>query len=590
MDNPEANTLPTHPRRRGRIARACDACHSRKIKCDTAKPKCDWCAHHDSVCTYIKLEGPLEPILPGNSSRQAPSEVPSGRDGPVETFALAFAQNLQFAGRYLGHISTFDGASFFSKRGREWVYSCTGQVFQPDCPATTPSNGQFLPSQTVLADNPLPDLEFLYSELQHYSTSTFGSFFPILDLSLFGGTVNAAYYQRYSVSSPGTSSARACIFSLLALTALAVHGPRGLSLRYSDQYFREARRHLPGIFEEPASLDRLQALLLLCLCAQGLIGDFYAVDHLLSAASRVVLSLKAHLSPESAWESPTAIDYHARKLFWILYVCDKGLSLVTGLPPRLDDAQCDLDIAMNNCTRFGTQKSRVDTFPEVYLNRYIELALLQTKIQRELYSISAMRQSDAELIRKIRDLDHELEFWRESLDTTDQPCLSYRARDSLQYTDMRFSIFHLQYHHCMVMIHQASSRCASWIQNQNTQGASSSLAISVTASRSLLHQFQSSRLDLGPENLLFSISSFIQAIIVLFCNILSNPNDDYSKDDLELISSVPTLLEQHKAQDGPPCYSSRINAAAKIIVELERLAKCAIEKMSMSIQEEISTG
>ncbi|KAL4965430.1 fungal specific transcription factor domain-containing protein [Aspergillus stella-maris] len=154
---------------------------------------------------------------------------------------------------------------------------------------------------------------------------------------------------------------------------------------------------------------------------------------------------------------------------------------------------------------------------------------------------------------------------------------------------MRYSIFHLQYHHCMVMIHQASSRCTSWLQNQNTQGASSSLAISVAGSRSLLHQFKSSRLDLGPENLLFSISYFIQVIIVLFCNILSNPDTDYSKHDLELISSVPTLLEQHKVQDGPPCYSSRIIAAANIILELERLAKCAIEKVSMSTEEEKST-
>ncbi|KAL4795787.1 hypothetical protein BDV19DRAFT_378549 [Aspergillus venezuelensis] len=406
--------------------------------------------------------------------------------------------NLQFAGRYQGHISTFDGASFFSKRGHEWVHACTGDEFRPGHTATTSFSGQFLSSMTVVADSPLPDLKFLYSEL-----------------SLFGSTVNAAYYQRYSVSSPGHNSAKACILFLLALTALAVHGPRGLSLRYSDQYFREVRRHLPGLFEEPASLDGLQALLLLCLCAQGLTGDFYTVDHLLSAASTVAFSLKAHLSPESAWESPTVVNFHARKLFWILYVCDK------------EDAQCDLDVVMNNSTEFSTRRFRIDTFPEMYLNSYIELALLQTKIQQALYSVGAMRQSGAELIRTIRDLDRELEYWRESLDTIDQPCLSYRARDSLY----------------MVMIHQASSRCASWIQNQNTQRASSSLAISVAASRSLLHQFQSSRLDLDPENLLFSISYFIQAIIVLFCNILSNPNADYSKHDLELISSVPTLLE-----------------------------------------------
>ncbi|KAL4938835.1 hypothetical protein BDV06DRAFT_214790 [Aspergillus oleicola] len=449
-------------------------------------------------------------VCPSRFAKPAP-EVPFGRDGPVETFAPASAQNLQFAGRYLGNICTFDGTPFFSRSGREWVCSCTGQAFSPDYAAAAPSSGQSLPPPMVHGASPLPDLAFLYGEMKHYSSSTFGSFFPVIEPSLF---------ER-------NSSGRACIYLLIALTALV-------------QYFREARRHLPGLFEEPTFLNGLQALLLVCLCSQGLTGDFYTVDHLLSAASRVVFSLKAHF------------NYHARKLFCIVYVCDKGLGLVTDLPLRLDDAQCDLTAAMRNFTQSSTQQAR-----------------------RELYSVNDLRQSDAELLRTIRDLDHELEFWKESLDTIDQPSL--------------FSIFYLQYHHCMVMIHQASSNCVSWIQDQDTQEAGSSPSISVTASSSVLHQFQSSRLDLGPENLLFPISSFIQAIIVLFYNILYNPNAIYSDHYLELISSVPILLEQHRIQEGPPCYTTKINAAAKIILELERLAKCAIEKSSMSI-EELSTG
>ena len=61
-------------------------------------------------------------------------------------------------------------------------------------------------------------------------------------------------------------SAKACIFALLALSALAVHGPRGYPLQYSDQYAKEAHRLLPRIFEEPISLDGLQTLLMLVQC------------------------------------------------------------------------------------------------------------------------------------------------------------------------------------------------------------------------------------------------------------------------------------------------------------------------------------
>ncbi|KAK4152099.1 hypothetical protein C8A00DRAFT_44791 [Chaetomidium leptoderma] len=32
--------------------RACDSCYQRKIQCDAAAPRCDWCRHHDLPCTF----------------------------------------------------------------------------------------------------------------------------------------------------------------------------------------------------------------------------------------------------------------------------------------------------------------------------------------------------------------------------------------------------------------------------------------------------------------------------------------------------------------------------------------------------------
>ena len=148
-----------------------------------------------------------------------------------------------------------------------------------------------------------------------------------------------------------------------------------------------------------------------------------------------------------------------------------------------------------------------DPLPGSYLRCYVLLSFVQSRIYRELYSPAAMRQSDAELLERIRDLDCALEDWRVSLPISNRPSLvtpqTKRPTPSEpKDLDMRASVFHIQYHHSMIMIHQASSRCTSWTQNQNTHGTGSSLAISVAASRCLLGGFLYSPFELSPQNLL----------------------------------------------------------------------------------------
>ncbi|KAL4745497.1 hypothetical protein BDW72DRAFT_53516 [Aspergillus terricola var. indicus] len=128
------------------------------------------------------------------------------------------------------------------------------------------------------------------------------------------------------------------------------------------------------------------------------------VDQLLSAAARYACYLKGHLSPYAVWEEPCEANGHTRTLFWIVYVCGKGLSMVTGLPSRLDDAQRDLGPGHFH---------HGDPYPRSDLHAYVHLAFLQSRIQRELYSPHALEKGEADLIRTIRDLDLELDGWRQ---------------------------------------------------------------------------------------------------------------------------------------------------------------------------------
>jgi hypothetical protein len=89
-----------------------------------------------------------------------------------------------------------------------------------------------LPSSPTGLDLPLPDWTFLYEEILQYQASQLGVLFPIIDRLLYGSTIDAAYCEKYSTLSPGVHKCQ----GMQALSALAVHGPKGYPLQYSDQY------------------------------------------------------------------------------------------------------------------------------------------------------------------------------------------------------------------------------------------------------------------------------------------------------------------------------------------------------------------
>ncbi|PYH91256.1 hypothetical protein BO71DRAFT_433056 [Aspergillus ellipticus CBS 707.79] len=450
--------------RRKRLVRSCDTCHARKVQSDVMQQSQSATGVPIRIChaPFCEIVLPLivnaQPTQSDSNSSSATSickntgestqrvqEVPAAQDQTIDIWAPAFARNLQFASRHLGNICTFDGAHVLSTGSQEWMKSCTGSELHLDRYSTAEAPWWQHKPPTGLD---LPELSFLYEEVRRYQSSVFGQFFPIIDTSLFESTVRAAYYQEFSTASPSPNSARACIFAFLALASTVNHGPRQFQLKSSVEYACEAHCLLPEVYKEQVTIDGLQTLLLLCLCPQGLAGDFFTIDQLLSAISRFLYHLKGNLSPLTVWGNPSARNCHVRHLFWIAYICDKGFSMVTGLAPVLEDSQCDLTRAgiTSELDRLDGQLHIFgDPYPGSYVDIYARLALVQSQIQHNLYTPSASRKSEADLLRTIRDLDHSLEEWKDSIPLENRPSL---ASNSRQDFDMRPSIFHLQYHHC----------------------------------------------------------------------------------------------------------------------------------------------
>ena len=302
-----------------------------------------------------------------------------------------------------------------------------------------------------------------------------------------------------------------------------------------------------------------------------------------------------------------------RKLFWLCYSVDTDISLRTGQPPSIDDDHCDLTLppgyveiqyldrqelealkerrlypfnshshshsnsdSSNPLQSFQplqspsgtssytkvppslptstTEYLHIDETSIPILPGDLRLTLIKSKTCKLLYSASALRKSDAELLRDIRELDDELERWRLSVPEKFRPALSlprtspevprHRQHEEEKVTwprhiydgygcgqvgqgqqgqrsgqpsrfdpamsaeSVRTILINLQYHHLVATIHQATGRCRAWqsrsaarmsgcrvledVENASRpgevlmEGVSSSLALSVEASRSTL--------------------------------------------------------------------------------------------------------
>jgi len=222
-----------------------------------------------------------------------------------------------------------------------------------------------------------------------------------------------------------------------------------------------------------------------------------------SLACRMLFTLGGHTIVVPLPKSPPSLDWRydnqLRKMFWMLYSCDKEISLRTGQPPSINDDDCDLTLPhgyveakyleedMQEADAALLNDTAVPLFPGD-----LRLDMLKSKTYQLLYSARALRKSDAELIRDIRELDDELEAWRLAVPPTFRPWLSLRHDQPTSMSELRHMervMVYVEYHRLIAAIHAATGRCSSWSTDkpfEMPEGVGSSMALAVEASRSTL--------------------------------------------------------------------------------------------------------
>ncbi|KAL2855980.1 hypothetical protein BJY01DRAFT_231409 [Aspergillus pseudoustus] len=639
-----------------RTARACDACYKRKIKCDAALPKCNWCSHHDSPCTFERqIRRSRKKIAGTKDSSSAPGSHLSERIARIEKLlakklqhepvavpslsqqrplnSINFIQDatpsppglaqpsasssvpLHFAGRELGAISLFTGIPFILPEGQEWVQSRTGQklAFDKFTSLRTPWEKQrAVTSNDMLAQlqspqlSKLPDRHLLEFSFEIYRTSVMQRVFPAVDPVLFWSTIRSAYRERSSEHDRCPTSTKACIFAFAAFVGVLCspcfldHGQK-LPRLDEEACLAKARYLLCEVLQEPPTMDGLQAVTMLALL-ELFQGNLQSANYYGSISGRMIFMLGGHKFsnqpcwlPESCKDITARTQTHLRTLFWLHYTVEQDVAIRTGQPQLFSDDNCDLTLPpdyveqMYISLQFHHTSTNFPGNPVFPVD--LRLSLIRARAYNALYSFKAMKKTDAEILKNIRELDDELERWRLSVPPKWRPTLSFTHETPDPNCAMHSVILRLNYHLCMTIIHQASSRCKSWeTQACVMDGVSSSLALSVEASRSTLLYLEASGHVLVDGVFWALIFYPMSALLAIFCNILQNPAEPQATKDLALLKSATGMLERVFLRQA---YSVNelvhVKLVADFVNELCRLATCAMDKAWRERTSGIST-
>lgn len=246
-------------------------------------------------------------------------------------------------------------------------------------------------------------------------------------------------------------------------------------------------------------------------------GDLQSANMLISTAIHIVSMFGGHISPDSEPSLSNSSRHvnrklrttlHVRGLFWVCYSLDVDLALWTGYPTKINTQNCDLTLpprfeeAVRTFAVGGIRVLKDSEFTPLYASD-LRLIPIKSRIYDALYSVNALRKSDADLLREIREIDYELEQWRLCLPPCIRPSLgSSKCKLSARDFNMRAIMINLQYHHAISLIHRATGRCEAWkiYKSGDMDGVSSSLALSVEASRSTLFFLKSAVNDIRDDH------------------------------------------------------------------------------------------
>ncbi|KAI0877038.1 N-terminal binuclear Zn cluster-containing protein [Hypoxylon argillaceum] len=677
--DPSALLDDVNEAKRRRIARACDMCRKKKIKCDGKLPACTHCINYKTDCVFTQVEKKRSPpkgakYIEGLENRLArmesllrlsgllgdddeatdlatlekrlaekhqqskheslasqasqsnptsPSQATSGHDGVDSTpqsaltspeptkerefrrdhsppsdgkneeevaalseMMCSLVTNQQGETRYIGSSSGF---SIFSPKGIQWVNERTGDTsFQRMISEVSLDDHKWTQwKPEVFADlfhrpvfRKLPPKPEALSLLQDYFEN-FNCIFPLFHQPTFMHLVERQYSSNPYEGSGWWASLN-CVFAI-------AHRLRVMSNLVPQEEDEKAWAYIKnamGVFSEltmrNTDLLSVQALLGIALFMQGTPNPQPSFL-LVAAAIRSSHSIGLHKRGTGFNLNPIEIEQRKR-VFWIAYMLDKDLCLRSGRPPAQDDDDMNVDLPdADPADHIGNiplanGKGKMNLFRVM-----CELAVIESRIYKRLYSTKATRLSDGELLQTIGELDKELETWKDNIDIDYRP--EHEIKASHTPLVLHIAMLHFSYYNALTTIHRMSIHHGFWtsrLANYAIQGLNarplnprvfSSAALCASAARATIALLK--YIPQGDFSCVWMALYFpVSALVTLFGNILQNPNDPRARSDTRLMNLVVTFLSTL----GQEAETGGVHRMLGVCSEFERIAKVVIDK------------
>ncbi|KAL3493062.1 hypothetical protein BJX62DRAFT_249997 [Aspergillus germanicus] len=577
--------VPKPQARKKQRRRACDICFKRKIQCDAEFPQCNWCKHQSLACTYNRLA----------ASKDTGIYFSENVSGPNTLSPHAYTQSspnghnlVNPAKSILSGMAYFNMAHMFSSR--EWIEARTGEsvnfenIYAMELPWANAS--RLYDNSGTRSEIKLPSRSIVEGYARLWCTSFEGLVFPIISKWLFTETLDLAYGPEQVF---GSGSARACVYSFLALVTLFEFGDSLHGAMDCGSYASAAQNLISQVTQEmtPSGLEALVMLIQF----QYFLGDFQAAAISVSIAIRLLYKFEAHTSPSvSSLDHPhpydkSILECHLRDLFWLCYSWDKDLCLRTGQPPSILDSSCDLTLPSNYAQMQDTNIQQpampIDdrTLPLYPFD--LRLSMIKSEVYQSLYSASARKKSDTEILSSIRHLDQVLEQWRISLHPNFRPTLWFTQEMRVNANlNTQAAMLRLAYHHCFTIIHQASERCtlSGYGHESQLEGVSSSISLTIHASWSTLSYLQVAIPALKAHVFWVVIFYAITGVLTLFHNILKDPLHPGASSHVRKLQDFPSLIRSIPIRTLTLGEVIHMRFLDGFTAELARLGQCAILK------------
>jgi hypothetical protein len=395
------------------------------------------------------------------------------------------------------------GFSIFSPKGIQWVSEKTGDnSFQEMIShATVDDNKWMYWKPEIFSDifvrrvyKPLPPRDEAMSLLRDFFEN-FNCMFPLFHEPTFMHLVD----MQYSLTPYEGSGWWASINVALAI-AHRLRVMSNLVPQEEDQkawlYLKNAMGVLTELTMRNTDLLSVQALLGMSMFLQGTPNpqpSFFLV----AAAIRLSHSIGLHKRGSGFSLNPVEVEQRKR-VFWIGYMLDKDICLRSGRPPVQDDDDMNVDLPSEDPPDNIGNIPLADGKGKTNLFRLMcTFAIISSKVYKQLYSTTATKQTDGELLNTIGELDKELEDWKDGIPIDFRP--EHEIKASHTPLILHIVVLHFAYYNCLTTIHRMSVHHGYWtsrLSNYAIQGLNarplnprvfSSASLCVAAARASIH-------------------------------------------------------------------------------------------------------